>query len=143
MAKIKTTETSKSVTDFINSVGNEIKRKDSFQIIEIMQKQTGFEPKMWGPSIIGFGNYHYKYDSGHEGDMPLAGFSPRSTAIVFYIAENFENRNELLQSLGKHKTGKVCVYIKRLDDINIPVLKKLISNSVKHIQSRYPNKAKK
>jgi len=114
MAKIKTTETSKSVTDFINSVGNEIKRKDSFQIIEIMQKQTGFEPKMWGPSIIGFGNYHYKYDSGHEGDMPLAGFSPRSTAIVFYIAENFENRNELLQSLGKHKTGKVCVYIKRL-----------------------------
>ncbi len=143
MAKIKTTETSKSVTDFINSVGNEIKRKDSFQIIEIMKNQTGFEPKMWGPSIIGFGNYHYKYDSGHEGDMPLAGFSPRSTAIVFYIAENFENRNELLQSLGKHKTGKVCVYIKRLDDINIPVLKKLISNSVKHIQSRYPNKAKK
>jgi hypothetical protein len=143
MAKIKTTETSKNVTDFINSVGNQIKRKDSFQIIEIMQKQIGFEPKMWGPSIIGFGNYHYKYDSGHEGDMPLAAFSPRSTAIVFYFSEDFENKDELLKGLGKHKTGKVCIYIKKLDDIDISVLKKMISNSVKHIQSRYPNKAKK
>ena len=143
MAKIKTTETSKSVTDFINAVSDEIKRKDSFQIIDIMQKQTGFEPKMWGPGIIGFGNYHYKYESGHEGDMPLAAFSPRSTAIVFYFSESFENKDELLQSLGKHKTGKVCVYIKRLDDIDVSVLKKMISNSVKYVQSRYPNKAKK
>ena len=143
MAKIKTTETSKSVSEFINSVSNEIKRKDSFQIIDIMQKQTGFEPKMWGPSIIGFGNYHYKYESGHEGDMPLAAFSPRSTAIVFYFSEEFENKDELLQRLGKHKTGKVCIYIKKLDDIDISVLKKMISNSVKDIQSRYPNKAKK
>jgi hypothetical protein len=143
MAKIKTTETSKSVTDFINSVSDEIKRKDSFQIIDIMQKQTGFEPKMWGPSIIGFGNYHYKYESGHEGDMPLAAFSPRSTAIVFYFSEEFENKEELLQRLGKHKTGKVCVYIKRIDDIDVSVLKKMISNSVKHTKSRYPNNAKK
>ena len=143
MAKIKTTETSKSVAAFINSVSDEIKRADSFKIIEIMQKQTGFEPKMWGPSIVGFGNYHYKYDSGHEGDMPLAAFSPRSTAIVFYFAENFENRDELLQRLGKHKTGKVCVYIKRLDDIDVSVLKKMIANSVKDTQSRYPGKAKK
>ena len=101
MAKIKTTETSKSVAGFINSVRDEIKRKDSFQIIEIMKKQTGFEPKMWGPSIVGFGNYHYKYDSGHEGDMPLAAFSPRSTAIVVYLSENFENKDELLQKPGK------------------------------------------
>ena len=143
MAKIKTTETSKSVIDFINSVSDETKRKDSFQIIDIMQKQTGFKPKMWGPSIIGFGNYHYKYESGHEGDMPLAAFSPRSTAIVFYFAEEFENRDELFQNLGKHKTGKVCVYVKRLADINVSVLKKMISNSVKHTKSRYPNKAKK
>jgi len=141
MAKIKTTETSKSVTDFINSVTGEIKRKDSFQIIDIMQKLTGFEPKMWGPSIIGFGNYHYKYESGHEGDMPLAAFSPRSTVIVFYFAEEFENREELFQRLGKHKTGKVCVYIKKLADIDISVLKKMISNSVKDTKSRYPNKA--
>ena len=143
MAKIKTTETSKSVAAFINSVSDEIKRADSLKIIEIMQKQTGFEPKMWGPSIVGFGNYHYKYDSGHEGDMPLAAFSPRSTAIVFYFAENFENRDELLQRLGKHKTGKVCVYVKRLDDIDVSVLKKMIANSVKDTQSRYPGKAKK
>ncbi len=143
MARIKTTETSKSVTEFINAVPNEIKRKDSFRIIEIMQKQTGFEPKMWGPSIIGFGNYHYKYESGHEGDMPLTGFSPRSTAIVFYFSENFENKDELLKSLGKHTTGKVCVYIKKLADIDISVLKKMITNSVKDIKSRYPDKAKK
>ncbi|MBC7829931.1 MAG: DUF1801 domain-containing protein [Chitinophagaceae bacterium] len=143
MAKIKTTETTKSVTDFINSVSDEIKRKDSFQIIDIMQKQTGFEPKMWGPSIIGFGNYHYKYESGHEGDMPLAAFSPRSTAIVFYFSEEFENKDELLQRLGKHKTGKVCVYIKRIADIDVSVLKKLIANSVKDTKSRYPNKPKK
>ncbi|HUS02083.1 MAG TPA: DUF1801 domain-containing protein [Chitinophagaceae bacterium] len=143
MAKIKTTETSKSVTDFINSVSNEIKRNDSFQIIEIMQKITGFEPKMWGPTIIGFGKYHYKYDTGHEGDMPVAAFSPRSTAIVIYLAETFENRDELFQKLGKYKTGKVCLYIKKLGDIDVSVLKKMISNSIKNIQSRYPDKAKK
>ena len=143
MAKIKTTQTSKSVAGFINSVSDEIKRKDSFQIIEIMQKLTGFEPKMWGPSIVGFGKCHYKYDSGHEGDMPLAGFSPRSTAIVLYLSADFENKVELLQKLGKHKTGKVCIYIKRIDDIDVSVLKKMISNSIKHIQSRYPDKEKK
>lgn len=142
MAKIKTTETSKSVVGFINSVNDEIKRKDSFQIIKIMQKQTGFEPKMWGPSIIGFGNYHYKYNSGHEGDMPLAAFSPRSTAIVFYLGENFENKDELLQGLGKHRTGKVCVYIKRMEDIDVSVLEKMIANSIKHTQSLYPSTAK-
>ena len=143
MAKIKTTQTSKSVTDFINSVRDEIKRKDSFQIVDIMQKQTGFEPKMWGPSIIGFGNYHYKYESGHEGDMPLAAFSPRSTAIVFYFCEEFENRDELFKRLGKYTTGKVCVYVKRLADIDVSVLKEMISNSVKQTKSRYPDKAKK
>ncbi len=142
MAKIKTTETSKSVTGFINSISDDIKRKDSFRIIEIMQKQSGFEPKMWGPSIVGFGKYHYQYESGHEGDMPLAAFSPRSTAIVFYFSENFENKAELLQKLGKHKTGKVCLYIKTIDDIDISVLKKMISNSIKETQSRYPNKAR-
>lgn len=142
MAKIKTTETLKSVDEFINAVADETKRNDSFRIIEIIKKQTGFEPKMWGPSIVGFGNYHYKYDSGHEGDMPLAAFSPRSTAIVFYFCENFERRDELLQSLGKHKTGKVCVYVKKLDDIKIDILKKLISASIKQIQSLHPDKKK-
>ena len=143
MAKIKTTQTSKSVTAFINSVTDETKRKDSYLIIEIMQKQTGFEPKMWGPSIVGFGKYHYKYDSGHEGDMPLAAFSPRSTAIVIYLSATFENRDELFQKLGKHKTGKVCLYIKKIEDIDVSVLKKMISNSIKHTQSLYPNNLEK
>ena len=140
MAKIKTTETKKSVTEFINSVSDEVKRKDSFEIVDIMQKQTGFEPKMWGPSIIGFGHYHYKYESGHEGDMPVAAFSPRSTAIVFYFCEEFENRKELFQKLGKYKTGKVCVYVKRLADIDVSVLKKMITNSIKEVKARYPDK---
>ena len=139
MAKIKTTQTSKSVTAFINAVPNEKRRKDSFLIIEMMQKLTGVEPKMWGPSIVGFGKYHYKYDSGHEGDMPIAAFSPRSTAIVVYLCETFENRDELFQKLGKYSTGKVCLYIKKLEDIDVSVLKKMISNSIKQVQSRYPN----
>jgi hypothetical protein len=92
------------------------------------EKLTGYEPKMWGPSIIGFGKYHYKYESGHEGEAPLAGFSPRSTSIVIYASAKFEKRDELLQKLGKHKTGKVCIYIKRLDDVNIEILSQIISN---------------
>ena len=142
MAKIKTTETLKSVDKFINAVADETKRNDSFRIIELIKNQIGFEPKMWGPSIVGFGSYHYKYDSGHEGDMPLAAFSPRSTAIVFYFCGYFEKRNELLKRFGKHKTSKVCVYVKKLDDINIDILKKMVSASVKQIQSLYPDKKK-
>jgi len=142
MAKNKTTETLKSVTDFVNAMADEIKRKDSFRIIELMKSQTGFEPKMWGPSIIGFGNYHYKYASGREGDMPLVGFSPRKPAIVFYLSGNFEKRDELLKNFGKHKTNKGCIYVKKLDDINIEILKKMIAASVKHVQSVYPTKQK-
>ena len=143
MAKIKTTETSKSVTGFITAVDDERKRKDSFQLIELITKQTGFEPKMWGPSIIGFGKYHYQYESGHEGDMPLVAFSPRSTAIVLYFCSIFEKKADLLQSLGKHKTSKACIYIKKLEDINLTVLKKMITNSIKQIKSDYPTKSKK
>jgi hypothetical protein len=143
MAKNKTTETSQSVRSFINAISDETKRKDSFRIIEIMTDQTGFQPKMWGPSIVGFGTYHYKYESGHEGDMPLVGFSPRSTAIVFYLSGNFDKRDELLQSLGKHKTGKGCIYIKRMEDINVAVLKKMISASVKHVRAHYPGETSK
>ena len=142
MAKNKTTETLKSVTDFVNAMADEIKRKDSFRIIELMKSQTGLEPKMWGPSFIGFGNYHYKYASGREGDMPLVGFSPRKPAIVFYLSGNFEKRDELLKNFGKHKTNKGCIYVKKLDDINIEILKKMIAASVKHVQSVYPTKQK-
>ena len=103
-----------------------------------MQKETGHKPKMWGPSIVGFGSYHYKYESGREGDPPLVGYSPRSTAIVFYLSGNFEERNELLQKVGKHNTDKGCVYIKKLEDINMEVLMKMVSLTVKHRQSQFP-----
>ena len=142
MAKNKTTETLKSVDEFINGIKDEGKRKDSFQIIKLFQKQTGFKPKMWGPSIIGFGSCHYKYESGREGDMPLAAFSPRGTAIVFYLSVEAETRVELLKKLGKHKTNKGCIYVKKLDDINIDVLKEMVSDSVKHKQSLYPDMKK-
>ena len=130
MAKNKTTETIKSVADFINTVADETKRKDSFAIIEIMQKTSGFEPKMWGQSIIGFGSYHYKYESGHEGDICLIGFSPRSTAIVLYLGA-FEEREALLKKFGKHKTGKGCIYVKKLSDVDTTILKQMVVNSLK------------
>jgi len=140
MAKNKTTETQQSVTDFINAVENEAKRNDAFELVKIMQETTGFEPKMWGPSIIGFGRYHYKYDSGHEGDAPLAAFSPRkaATTVYFYLPE--ENRDELLSKLGKHKSSKACIYINKLADIDIEILKKIILLSIEFTQKLYPQK---
>jgi len=140
MAKNKTTETQQSVTDFINAVENDAKRNDAFELVKIMQEATGFEPKMWGPSIIGFGSYHYKYDSGHEGDAPLAAFSPRkaTTTVYFYLPE--ENREELLSKLGKHKSSKACIYINKLTDIDIEVLKKIILLSIEFTQKLYPQK---
>jgi len=141
MAKNKTTETETSVIDFINTfVEDEAKRNDAFELVKIMQNVTGFEPKMWGPSIIGFGSYHYKYASGHEGDAPVAGFSPRKAAISLYIYLSEENREELLSKLGKHKPSKGCVYIKKLSDINIEVLKEMTEASVKELQKLYPPK---
>jgi len=138
MAKNKTTETQQSVTDFINAVENDAKRNDAFELVKTMQEATGFEPKMWGPSIIGFGSYHYKYDSGHEGDAPLAAFSPRkaATTVYFYLPE--ENREELLSKLGKHKSSKACIYINKLTDIDIEVLKKIILLSIEFTQKLYP-----
>jgi len=131
MAKNKTTETNESTTDFINTfVEEETKRKDAFELIKIMQEVTHFEPKMWGPSIIGFGSYHYKYASGHEGDAPLVGFSPRKAAISLYINVPTESRDELLSKLGKHKASKGCIYVKKLADIDIEVLKNMISLSL-------------
>jgi hypothetical protein len=131
MAKNKTTETNESTTDFINTfVEDETKRNDAFELIKIMQEVTHFEPKIWGPSIIGFGSYHYKYASGHEGDVPLVGFSPRKAAISLYINVPTENRDELLSKLGKHKASKGCIYVKKIADIDIEVLKNMISLSL-------------
>ena len=138
MAKNKTTATANSFTDFINAVEDATKRNDAFDLVKIIQKQTGFEPKMWGSSIIGFGSYHYKYDSGHEGDAPLVAFSPRKAAISLYCYTTTEDKDELLSKLGKHKASKGCIYIKKLTDINPEILKKLILLSIKNLNKLYP-----
>ena len=134
----KTVETKASVAKFLTTIKDVKKRKDSSAIIDLVTKHTGLEPKMWGTSIVGFGTCHYKYESGREGDMPLVGFSPRKNAIVFYLSGNFENRNELLQSFGKHKTGKGCIYINTLEDIDTGVLVKMVKSSIKHVKKHYP-----
>ncbi|CAI2769038.1 DUF1801 domain-containing protein [Flavobacterium collinsii] len=138
MAKNKTTATESSVVDFINAIDDEVKRNDAFELIKIMQNISGFEAKMWGPSIIGFGSYHYKYDSGHEGDAPLAGFSPRKAAISLYVYLPHEKREELLSKLGKHKSAKACIYIKKLSDVDLEVVKKMITISLELTQKLYP-----
>jgi len=138
MAKNKTTETNSSVTDFINAVEDTAKRNDSFELVKIMQKESGFEPKMWGPGIIGFGSYHYKYDSGHEGDAPLVAFSPRKAAISLYCYTTTENKEELLSKLGKHKASKGCIYIKKLTDIDTEILRKMILLSIENLNKLYP-----
>lgn len=126
MAKAnKTNETNVNVTDFINSfVEKDEKKADSFQLIQLMSEWSGFEPKMWGPTIIGFGSYHYKYASGHEGDMPLIGFSPRKAEFSLYVYSPTAESKPLLDNFGKFKMGKACIYIKKLSDINIDTLEK-------------------
>ncbi|NNC50287.1 MAG: DUF1801 domain-containing protein [Flaviramulus sp.] len=134
MAKTKTTYTGENVIDFINSyVENEQKKADSFQLIKLMQKWSGSEPKMWGPTIIGFGNYHYKYASGHEGDAPILGFSPRKPAFSLYVYSDTKRSKLLLAHLGKFKMGKACIYVKKLSDINNSTLQELCLESIKYI----------
>ncbi|EAZ79941.1 DUF1801 domain-containing protein [Algoriphagus machipongonensis] len=133
----KTTETEVSVSDFIDSfVSSERKKKESFQLIDLMSEWSGFEAKMWGPSIIGFGRYHYKYDSGHEGEMPLIGFSPRKAAFSLYVYTESEANKLLLDQLGKFKMGKACIYVNKLEDINLPVLEKLCKGTMGNLNRR-------
>ena len=138
MAKNKTTQNEGSVTDFLNAVSDETKRKDSFELLKILEEITGEPPKMWGGSIVGFGSYHYKYDSGREGDMPRTGFSPRKNALTFYIMSGFDKYDSLLAKLGKHKTSKACLYIKKLADVDLAVLKEIITLSVATLENKYP-----
>lgn len=128
----KTRPTKEKVTDFLNRVPDATRREDSFVVAKMMEEITGAKPQMWGPSIVGFGTFHYKYASGREGDWPLIGFSPRKQDLTLYLSlTGYEKYNELLDQLGKHKTGKSCLYIKRLSDIHVPTLKKLIKASLK------------
>jgi hypothetical protein len=137
MAKNKTTETENSVTEYLNAIPNEKRRNDCAVLTELFKKQTGFEPKMWGTAIVGFGSYHYKYDSGREGDAPLIAFSSRANAISLYLSANFDQREALLKKFGKHKTGKGCIYIQKLEDIDAAVLSKMIKNSLEHTKRFY------
>lgn len=134
MAKNKTTETPVNPIDFINSyVDNDQKKEDSFRLIELMKEWSGFKPKMWGPTIIGFGNYHYKYKSGHEGNAPIIGFSPRKAEFSLYVFYPTEDNKHLLDNLGKFKMGKACIYIKKLSDIDITSLEKLCETTIAYI----------
>jgi len=130
MAKNKTIETTQNVAEFLNTIADENKRADSFRLMEIMEEATGFEPKMWGNAIVGYGSYHYKYDSGREGYAPKAGFSPRAKEFTLYLAKNYADREELIQQLGKYKERGGCLYIKRLSDINEDVLREMITLSI-------------
>lgn len=138
MATAKTTYTGQDVSDFLHSyVDNEQKKSDSFRLIELMQKWSYAEPKMWGPSIIGFGNYHYKYASGHEGDAPVIGFSPRKAALTLYVYSVTEKSSLLITQLGKFKMSKACIYVKKLSDINLDILKELCLESIKYISEHH------
>ena len=138
MYELKTKENDNSVIEFIENVDSPKKREDAYRLLDIFTETTGYQAKMWGPSIIGFGSYHYKYDSGHEGDAPLVGFSPRKAKISLYFATGDTEREALLKDFGKHTSGKACVYINKIADIDIEVLKALINQSVTFLKERYP-----
>lgn len=138
MYELKTKENDSSVMAFIETVESPKKREDAYRLVDIFTEATGYKAKMWGPSIIGFGSYHYIYASGNKGDAPLVGFSPRKAKISLYFATGDEKREELLKEFGKHTTGKACVYINKVADINVDVLKALIHQSVAFLREMYP-----
>ena len=137
MANLKTRPTNANVEDFLKNIENDQRRIDCFKLLEVCTAVTGEPPKMWGDSIIGFGQYHYKYKSGHEGDYFLTGFSPRKQNLTVYILAGFDKYQDLLNTLGKHKTSSSCLYLKKLEDVDKEVLKKLISQSVEDMKKRY------
>ncbi len=138
MAKeIKTKKTNASVSKFIDAVEDEGKREDAYTVLKLMQKITKEEPKMWGAAIVGFGTYQYKYASGQQGDWPLVGFSPRKQNLTLYIMPGFDKYDDLMSKLGKYKTGKSCLYIKSLRDIDMKVLQLLITSSVDFMKKKY------
>ena len=133
----KTVETAQSVEKFIHAISDEKKRADSLDVLKMMTDISGEEPKMWGSSIVGFGKYHYKYESGREGDFMKIGFSPRKTSLTLYIMPGFDRYDELMQKLGKYKTGKSCLYVKKLEDIDRKVLEELMLASYEFMSEKY------
>lgn len=137
MAEPKTKKNATSVAAFLNRVENEERRKDCRTVLAMMKQITGSKPAMWGTSIVGFGSYHYVYASGREGDWPLTGFSPRKQDLTLYIMAGFDRYKPLMAKLGKYRTGKSCLYVKRLADIDLQVLKRLVTESVRHMRKAY------
>ena len=137
MYKLKTQKNDASVEDFLNSVEDEKRRKDSFAVLGLMREVTGEEPAMWGANLIGYGSYRYRYASGHEGEWPVTGFSPRKQSLTLYIMSGFEQYESLLKNLGKYRTGKSCLYVDKLDDINLEILRALVKQSVAHMKEIY------
>lgn len=133
MAELKTQPSDLSVEKFLDTIGDEAKRRDAFSILDIMRQITGTQPKMWGSSIVGFGNRHYRYASGREGDWFLVGFSPRKANLTLYLSYADIQNDDLRQKLGKHKTGKGCLYIKQLADVDLSILREIISRSVQKL----------
>lgn len=137
MAEIKTKATRKSVHAFLNSIDDDQKRRDSKTVMKMMQEVTKEKPRMWGSSMVGFGTYHYKYASGQEGDYMLTGFSPRAQALTLYIMPGFSKYGGLMKKLGKYKTGKSCLYIRKLEDVDQKVLRELVKQSVSSMKKKY------
>ena len=138
MAELKTQKNDKDVEAFLNNVEDEKKRADSFAILKLMEDVTGEKATMWGDSIVGFGNYHYKYASGREGEWFLTGFAPRKQNLTLYITSGFEHFDSLMEDLGKYKTGKSCLYINKIEDVDLDTLRELIQRSVQHMQETNP-----
>jgi hypothetical protein len=138
MAEIKTKATGVSVDDFIDAVPNPQRREDGKKVRAMMERLSGEPARMWGPTIVGFGSYHYKYDSGHEGTMCRLGFSPRKAELVLYVLTEAPEQEEMLARLGKHKTGKCCLYIKKLSDVDEAVLEELTVDALAHMDAKYP-----
>jgi hypothetical protein len=138
MTELKTKPTGESIEAFLNSIPDEKKRKDSFTLLELMKGVAGAQPQMWGSSIVGFGRYHYKYASGREGEWFVAGFSPRKGNLTLYIMSGFDQYGKLMEKLGKYKTGKSCLYIKKIEDIDLETLSELVRRSVEHIAATNP-----
>lgn len=137
MSDLKTKPTGSDVAAFLDSIEDEQKRRDCHTLLELMGSVTDEEPKMWGAAMIGFGSYHYTYESGREGDWFLTGFSPRKQNLTLYIMAGFDRYDELMNRLGNYKTGKSCLYVKKLEDVDMDILEKLISESVRHMKEKY------
>lgn len=140
---MKTRPTGASVREFLDGVNNKKRREDAFVLLKIMQRATGKRPKMWGPSIVGFDKYHYRYESGHEGEICMIGFSPRAQALTLYLMSGYKDYGPLLKKLGKYKTSKACLYINKLEDVDLDVLEQIIARSYQYTKNKYHVKSVK